>query len=69
MKPGWGLSLAQLATIKAPTLLVFGDHDFTSLEEAGRIFHAIPASEALHSSRYAPRHIPRAPGMAESDYS
>ena len=44
-KPGWGLALPELATIKAPTLLVFGDHDFTGVEEAGRIFHAIPGAE------------------------
>lgn len=44
-KPGWGISLAELATIKAPTLLVFGDHDFTSLEEAAQIFHTIPGAQ------------------------
>jgi pimeloyl-ACP methyl ester carboxylesterase len=43
-KPGWGISLAELAAIKAPTLLVFGDHDFTSLEEAVQIFHSIPGA-------------------------
>jgi len=43
-KPGWGISLAGLATIKAPTLLIFGDHDFTNLEEAAEIFHSIPGA-------------------------
>ncbi len=41
----WGISLDELATIKAPTLLVFGDHDFTGLEEAAQIFHKIPGAQ------------------------
>jgi len=41
----WGISLEELATIKAPTLLVFGDHDFTGLEEVAQIFHSIPGAQ------------------------
>jgi pimeloyl-ACP methyl ester carboxylesterase len=44
-KPGWGVSQADLAKIKAPTLLVFGDRDFTSVEEAATIFHSIPGAQ------------------------
>ena len=44
-KPSWGISLPELAAIKAPTMLVFGDHDFTSLEEAIQILHAIPGGQ------------------------
>lgn len=44
-KPGWGLSRPELATIKAPVLLFFGDRDFTSLEEAAMIFHTIPGAQ------------------------
>ena len=42
--PGWGLSQPELAAIRVPTLLVSGDHDFTSLEEASQIFHSIPGT-------------------------
>jgi pimeloyl-ACP methyl ester carboxylesterase len=44
-KPGWGLTRPELATIKARTLLVFGDRDFTSLEEAAAIRHSIPGAQ------------------------
>jgi pimeloyl-ACP methyl ester carboxylesterase len=44
-KPGWGISQPELATVKAPVLLVFGDRDFTSLEEAVVIRHAIPNAQ------------------------
>lgn len=44
-KPGWGISQRELATIKVPVLLVFGDRDFTSLEEAAVIFHSIPGAQ------------------------
>lgn len=44
-KPGWGISQAELATIKAPVLLVFGDRDFTSVEEAALIRHSIPGAQ------------------------
>ena len=44
-KPGWGISKPELATIKAPVLLVFGDRDFTSLEEATTVFHAISGAQ------------------------
>jgi pimeloyl-ACP methyl ester carboxylesterase len=44
-KPGWGISKQELATVKAPVLLLFGDRDFTSLEEAATIFHSIPGAQ------------------------
>jgi len=44
-KPGWGISKPELAAIKAPVLLVFGDRDFTSAEEAAAIFRAIPGAQ------------------------
>lgn len=44
-KPGWGISKPELATIHAPVLLFFGDHDFTSIEEAATIFHDIPGAQ------------------------
>ena len=44
-KPGWGISKPELATIKAPVLLFFGDRDFTSLEEAATIFRSIPGAQ------------------------
>ncbi len=44
-KPGWGISKPELATIHAPVLLFFGDHDFTSVEEAAEIFHSIPGAQ------------------------
>ena len=44
-KPGWGISAPSLAMIRAPVLLVFGDHDFTSLEEVTVIRHAIPGAQ------------------------
>jgi pimeloyl-ACP methyl ester carboxylesterase len=43
--PGWGISKPELATIKAPVLLVFGDRDFTSVEEAATIYHSIPGAQ------------------------
>jgi pimeloyl-ACP methyl ester carboxylesterase len=39
------LSLAQLATIRQPVLLVSGDHDMITLEHTLQIFHALPDSE------------------------
>src|ERR1022692_3811454 len=44
-KPDWGISKPELATIKAPVLLFFGDRDFTSLEEAATIFRSIPGAQ------------------------
>ena len=44
-RPGWGITKQDLATIKAPVLLLFGDHDFTSLDEAATIFHGIPGAQ------------------------
>lgn len=44
-KPDWGISKRELATIKAPVLLFFGDRDFTSLEEAATIFRSIPGAQ------------------------
>lgn len=44
-KPGWGISPQSLAMIKAPVVLVFGDHDFTSLEEIATIHNAIKGSQ------------------------
>jgi pimeloyl-ACP methyl ester carboxylesterase len=44
-KPRWGISKPELATIKAPVLLFFGDRDFTSLEEAATIFRSIPGAQ------------------------
>jgi len=44
-KPGWGISQGALATIKAPVLLIFGDRDFTSVEEAAIIRHSIPGAQ------------------------
>jgi hypothetical protein len=44
-KPGWGISQSVLATVKAAVLLVFGDLDFTSVEEAAMIFHIIPGAQ------------------------
>ncbi|HXM41792.1 MAG TPA: alpha/beta hydrolase [Bryobacteraceae bacterium] len=43
--PGWGVSGPELATIKARVLLVFGDRDFTGVEEAASIFHGIPGAQ------------------------
>ena len=43
--PGWGLSEAELKTIKAKVMLLFGDHDFTKPEEAIRIFRDIPGAQ------------------------
>ena len=39
------LSLALLAKIKQPVLLVSGDHDMITLEHTLQIFHALPNSE------------------------
>jgi pimeloyl-ACP methyl ester carboxylesterase len=44
-KPGWGLTKPELAIIKARTLLVYGDRDFTTLEEAAVIRHSIPGAQ------------------------
>jgi pimeloyl-ACP methyl ester carboxylesterase len=44
-KPGWGISKPELATVKARVLLVFGDRDFTSVDEAALIFHSIPGAQ------------------------
>lgn len=44
-RPGWGLTKPELRTIKARTLLVFGDRDFTDLAEAGTIQHSIPGAQ------------------------
>ena len=40
MRPTWGVSLREIATIKAPVLIVAGDTE--SVEGATRIFRAIP---------------------------
>jgi pimeloyl-ACP methyl ester carboxylesterase len=39
------LSMALLATIQQPVLLVSGDHDVITLEHTLQIFHALPNSE------------------------
>ena len=43
-KPSWGISEADLKTIRAPVLIVAGDRDFTRVEETTRIFRMIPGA-------------------------
>ena len=40
-----GFSNEELASIKAPTLIILGDHDFVRLEHALETFHLIPNAE------------------------
>jgi pimeloyl-ACP methyl ester carboxylesterase len=44
-KPSWGFSERDLTAIKAPVLVVVGDHEGVPIEETTRIFHAIPKAE------------------------
>ena len=43
MRPSWGVSVGEIATIKAPVLIVSGDKE--SVEGATRIFRAIPKAK------------------------
>ncbi len=44
-KPAWGISVPQLARIKAPTLIVAGDRDVLSIEDTARLFQSIPNAQ------------------------
>jgi pimeloyl-ACP methyl ester carboxylesterase len=68
-KPSWGISLPSLAMIKAPVLLVFGDHDFTSLEEIATIRHAIKGAQLCVLPGVGHGTFYRTARMAKSDYS
>jgi pimeloyl-ACP methyl ester carboxylesterase len=45
LRPSWGLSEAEVRTIKAPTMIVAGDHDFILPEHEVKLFRLIPDAQ------------------------